>query len=135
MNKPDRDLFIYGLGMGDLVQLHSGKKETIDARDMSSKVIVGCGFDPEEADEWVMSHAWYFKYINSGTLAVYISRVPEGTYTLYWAQFHKVHCEGSICIVHEKYLFPEVWQFDPTNPPIYNYKPLYLSNIGGTGSI
>ena len=132
MNKVDRDLFIYGLGMGDLVQLHSAKTDPKTKTPFD--VIVGHGYYEDQQDVW-MSKGWFFKYLESGILGVYISRVPKGINSSYWANFHKVHCEGAICIVHEKYLFPQKWQFDPSNPPLYTFKPLYFNDVGGTGSI
>ena len=132
MNKVDRDLFIYGLGMGDLVQLHSAKTDPKTKTPFD--VIVGYGYYEDNEDVW-MSKGWFFKYLESGILGVYISRVPMGVNSSYWAKFHKVHCEGAICIVHEKYLFPQNWQFDPSNPPVYISKPLYFNDVGGTGSI
>jgi hypothetical protein len=131
VTKAERDLFICGLGMGDLVQLHSAK--TDPKTNTPFDVIVGYGYYEDHEDVW-MSRGWYFKYLDSGILGVYISRVPPGKYSHYWAKFHKVHCDGATCIVHEKYLFPLKWEYDPTNPPMYAYKPLYLSNIGSTGS-
>ena len=132
MNKVDRDLFIYGLGMGDLVQLHSAK--TDPKANTPFDVIVGYGYYEDHEDVW-MSKGWFFKYLESGILGVYISRVPMGVNSSYWAKFHKVHCDGAICIVHEKYLFPQKWQFDPSNPPEYIFKSLYFNDVGGTGSI
>ena len=123
LNKADRDLFVYGLGMGDLTQLHSARVDPNNSEPFM--VVVGYGYQEDQSDIW-MSRGWYFKYITSGTLGIYISRVPQGAYTSYWAHFHKVHCEGAICIVHEKYLFPQNWEFDPSNPPAYNYKPLFM---------
>ena len=49
MTKADRDLFVYGLGMGDLVQLHSAK--TDPKTNTPFDVIVGYGYYEDHEDE------------------------------------------------------------------------------------
>jgi len=116
LNKADRDLFMYGLQMGDLVQLHADPALIDPDIEYSNKVVVGYNYEEDQTYGW-LNRGWYFKYIDSGTLAVYMNRVAQGASIHYWAQFHKIHCDGNICIVHEKYLYPRDWVYDPTNPP------------------
>lgn len=115
MNKADRDLFMHGLNMGDLVQLHAEPSRIDPDKELSRKVVVGYNYDEDVKYGW-LSRGWYFKYIDSGALAVYMNRLPQGASVYYWAQFHKIYCEGVICIVHEKYLYPHNWVYDPSIP-------------------
>ena len=133
MNKADRDLFIYGLQMGDLVQLHADPANIDLDNDLSKKVIVGYNYEEGDNHGW-FSRGWYFRYIDSGTLGVYISRVSEESSVYYWAKFHKIHCDGVICIVHEKYLYPKGWQYDPTAPnlPTKSIKKAYIDWYSGS---
>jgi hypothetical protein len=116
LNRADRDLFMYGLQMGDLVQLHAEPTLIDPDNELSSKVVVGYNYEEDEQYGW-LNRGWYFKYIDSSTLAVYMNRVSQSDSVYYWAQFHKIHCDGAICIVHEKYLYPRNWVYDPANPP------------------
>ena len=115
MNKPDRDLFLYGLKRGDLVQLHSDNIE--EGKPSSAKVIVGSGYIKDDATPNWMSTSWYFRYIDSGALGIYLSRVisTADMNSEFWRSFHQVHCDGTTCVVHEKYLFPTDWVYDPNN--------------------
>jgi hypothetical protein len=131
LNKADRDLFMYGLQMGDLVQLHADPTKIEPDNELSNKVVVGYNYEEDETYGW-LNRGWYFKYIDSGALAVYMNRVSQGDSLYYWAQFHKIHCDGALCIVHEKYLYPRDWVYDPTNPPA-NVKKAY--SIWYSGSI
>lgn len=112
MNKADRDLFFHGLKRGDLVQLHSDKIE--EGKPHSAKVIVGSGFVKDDSPNW-MSTSWYFRYINSCTLGIYLARVtsPTNMKHSFWRNFHKIHCDGTTCIVHEKFIYPINWVYDP----------------------
>ena len=108
MKKADRDLFLLGLREGDLVQLHS-KVDT--AKTGRAKVVVGSNWssqDDESGVNW-MGSGWYFKYIDDGTFGIYIGRVKDSDIRSYWSNFHKVHCDGVICIVHNKFLYPSSW--------------------------
>lgn len=116
LNKADRDLFLYGLDMGDLVQLHAEPSKIDPDKEISKKIVVGYNYDEDIKQGW-LSRGWYFKYIDSKALAVYICRVAQGASLYHWARFHKIFCDGSVCIVHEKYLYPRDWQYDPSCPP------------------
>ncbi len=115
MNKAERDLFLFGLQRGDLVQLHSDKIEK--NKPMSAKVIVGSGFIKDDTSPNWMSTSWHFRYIDSGTLALYLDRLidPVEFKNSFWRNFHRVHCDGTTCIVHTKFLFPTDWVYDPNN--------------------
>jgi|TARA_R110002020_G_scaffold33575_1_gene102237 hypothetical protein len=131
LNKADRDLFLYGLSTGDLVQLHSATvKKSKDAYlDLNpTKVIVGSNL--HDATEHWLSKGWLFKFLDSGTLGIYVCRVPQGALTKYWAHFHKVYCDGTPCIVHEKYLYPYDWVYDPDVHMPPEPKNIYLSYTG-----
>ncbi len=130
MNKADRDLFLFGLSTGDLVQLHADPHRINPEDELTSKVVVGYGYEEDEHYGW-LSRGWYFKYIDSGTLAIYICRLPQGATNNYWASFHKIHCEGAICIVHEKFLYRDNWEYDPNNIP-ERTKSLYGAWISGS---
>ena len=114
MNKADRDLFFLGLKRGDLIQLHSDKIE--EGKPHSTKVIVGSGFIDQESPNW-MSKSWYFRYIESGSLAIYLNRVinPADYKHSFWRNFHQVHCAGSTCVVHEKFIYTTDWVCNPNN--------------------
>lgn len=115
MNKAERDLFLLGLQRGDLVQLHSDKIDK--GKPLSAKVIVGSGFMKDDLSPNWMSTSWYFRYIDSCTLGIYLSRVisPTKMKSSFWLNFHKVHCDGTTCIVHEKFIYPTDWVYDPNN--------------------
>ena len=107
MNKPKRELFLLGLKEGDLVQLCSNEIHVKG----KSKVVVGTGWAAEE-DEGIhswMSTSWYFKYIDDGTLGVYIKPVTTSSIRDYWVNFHHIHCDGVLCVVHKKFLYPCNW--------------------------
>lgn len=109
MNKPERDLFLLGLKEGDLVQLYSNE---INIKG-KSKVVVGSGWAAEE-DEGIhswMSTSWYFKYIDDGALGVYIKPVTTSGIRDYWRNFHHIHCDGLLCVVHKKFLYPANWEW------------------------
>ena len=134
MNKADRDLFMYGLGMGDLVQLHADPYKIDPDKEISTKVVVGYNYDEDVKYGW-FSRGWHFKYIDSGALAVYMKRLPQKSNVYYWAQYHKIFCEGVICVVHEKYLYPNNWVYDPNvaNAPSRGIKKTY--SLWYSGSI
>jgi hypothetical protein len=115
LNKVDRDLFLLGLKRGDLVQLHSDKIE--EDKPASTKVIVGSGFIKDESTPNWMSTTWHFRYIDSGSLAIYLNRLISSAdfKHSFWNKFHRVHCGGTTCIVHEKFLYPINWVYDPNN--------------------
>jgi len=122
LNKAEKDLFIYGLEMGDLVQLHS---DNIDENnEISKKVIVGHGYDSDLNRSW-LSIDFKFKYIDSGSLGLYICRLPNGTKDPTWALFHKVNCGGVTCIVHERFLFPANWEWDASQTLTYHARKFY----------
>lgn len=133
MNKADRDLFLYGLSTGDLVQLHSAsikKDKNVHININPTKVIVGSNLS-DDGTHW-LSKGWLFKFLDSGTLGIYVSRVPQGALTKYWAHFHKIYCDGSPCIVHEKYLYPYDWEYDPEKDLPPKPKSIYLSCTGSS---
>ena len=136
MNKPDRDLFLYGLKRGDLVQLHSDNIE--EGKPLSAKVIVGSGYIKDDASPNWMNPSWYFRYIDSGTLGIYLARVisTADMSNDFWRNFHRVHCDGTTCVVHEKYLFPTDWVYDPnkltsTKHTLYTIGMPKLTGSGG----
>ncbi len=104
---------MHGLRMGDLVQLHAEPSKIDPGNELSSKVVVGYNFEEDGQQGW-LSKGWYFRYVDSGALGVYMNRVAQGASVYYWAQFHKIHCDGVLCIVHEKYLYPHNWVYDPS---------------------
>ena len=116
LNKADRDLFMYGLQMGDLVQLHADPVMIDPDNELSSKVVVGYNYEEDTVRGW-FSRGWFFKYVDSAALGLYVGRVSQADGVYHWGRFHKIHCDGSICIVHEKYLYPHNWVYDPDNPP------------------
>ena len=106
MNKPERDLFLLGLKEGDLVQLCSNQMKIKG----KAKVVVGSGWaaEGEGSYSW-MSTSWYFKYVDDGSLGVYIRSVVTPGVRDYWRNFHHIHCDGMLCVVHKKYLYPSNW--------------------------
>ena len=110
------------------MQLHSDNIE--EGKPSSTKVIVGSGFVKDDSSPNWMSTSWYFRYIDSGTLGIYLSRVVNVSdiNSEFWRSFHQVHCDGITCVVHEKYLFPVDWVYDP-NKPISTKHTLYTMGI------
>jgi len=133
LNKADRDLFLLGLKRGDLVQLHSDKIE--ENKPTSAKVIVGSGFVDEDSPNW-MSKSWYFRYIDSGSLAIYLNRVinPAKYKHSFWRNFHQVHCAGTTCIVHEKFLYHTEWIYDPSNLTSTDHSLYAMGTLKQSGS-
>jgi len=133
LNKADRDLFFHGLERGDLVQLHSDNIE--DNKPSSAKVIVGTGFIKDDSPNW-MSTSWYFRYIDSGTLAIYLNRLmdPSEFKHAFWRNFHKVYCGGSTCVVHKKFLYPIDWVYDPNNITSTDHTLYSMGILRQTGS-
>ena len=122
MNKVDKDLFIYGLAMGDLVQIHS---DLIDEdNELSKKVIVGYGWLDDKTKSWLGTD-FSFKYIDSGMLGLYICRLAQGANNPTWAHFHKINCGGTTCIVHERFLFPADWEWDASQALTYHTRKFY----------
>ena len=115
------------------MQLHSDKIE--ENKPTSAKVIVGSGFVDEDSPNW-MSKSWYFRYIDSGSLAIYLNRVinPAEYKHSFWRNFHQVHCAGTTCIVHEKFLYPTEWVYDPNNLTSTDHSLYTMGALKQTGS-
>ena len=115
------------------MQLHSAsvRRKKDSYLDLNpTKVIVGSNLSDDEG-HW-LAGGWIFKFIDSGALGIYVCRVPQGALTKYWAHFHKVYCNGTVCVVHEKYLYPCDWEYDPDNYLPYEPKSIYLSCTGSS---
>jgi len=128
LNKADQDLFLYGLSMGDLIQLHSNSVDPDN--ELSTKVIAGYNYTEDTTHGW-LNRGWYFRYIESETLGIYMHRVVQGANEAFWAKFHKIHVDGVSCIVHEKFLYPSNWVYDPN---VINYHAKKLYSAWNTGS-
>lgn len=103
MNEVDKDLFILGLGVGDLVQLTGA-----GIHDNNNHGVV-VGYILEEfgvPSAIYVGHTFSFRYIPNGTLAIYLGRSVEAIHNKYFTNFHRVFCEGQECIVHQKYMYP-----------------------------
>jgi len=103
VNEVDKDLFILGLGVGDLVQLTGA-----GIHDNNNHGVV-VGYILEEfgvPSAIYVGHTFSFRYIPNGTLAIYLGRSVEAIHNKYFTNFHRVFCEGQECIVHQKYMYP-----------------------------
>ena len=109
--KLNKELFILDLGVGDLVQLTG--KQVNDDKIRNHGVVVGYTMrDLGVPSAIYTAHTFSFRYIENGTLAIWLGRSLEAIANKYFSNFHRVFCDGTECIVHERYIFPAKWGLD-----------------------